>query len=152
MTHPIPVVVAFPPGIGVDAQARAVTPKLAELLGVPVVIDNKPGAGTIIASQEVIKAVPDGHTLYYSASTTMAQNPHTLKAATYDPIKDFTPISLGARGPLVLVVNADLGVKPRLSIRNLIAPALASPARPHLPTNRQTKAFVYVPQPSETSA
>ena len=51
---PIRVVVAFPPGIGVDAQARAVTPKLAELLGVPVVIDNKPGAGTIIASQEVI--------------------------------------------------------------------------------------------------
>lgn len=123
---PIRVVVAFPPGIGVDAQARAVTPKLAELLGVPVVIDNKPGAGTIIASQEVIKAVPDGHTLYYSASTTMAQNPHTLKAATYDPIKDFTPISLGARGPLVLVVNADLGVK---NVAELVAYGKKNPGK-----------------------
>jgi tripartite-type tricarboxylate transporter receptor subunit TctC len=123
---PIRVVVAFPPGIGVDAQARAVTPKLSEILGVPVVIDNKPGAGTIIASQEVIKAVPDGHTIYYSASTTMAQNPHTLKAATYDPIKDFTPISLGARGPLVLVVNADLGVK---NVAELVAYGKKNPGK-----------------------
>ena len=74
---PIRVVVAFPPGIGVDAQARAVIPKLADILGVPVVIDNKPGAGTLVATNEVIKAVPDGHTIYYSASSSMALGLHT---------------------------------------------------------------------------
>ena len=115
---PIRVVVAFPAGIGVDAQARAVTPKLSEILGVPVVIDNKPGAGTLIAAQEVLKAAPDGHTIFYSASSTMAQIPHTLTAATFDPMKDFTPITLGARGPLALVVNNALGVK---DVKELIA-------------------------------
>ena len=56
--RPIRVIVAFPPGIGVDAQARAVTPKLAEFLGVPVVIENKPGGGTLLAAQEVLRAAP----------------------------------------------------------------------------------------------
>jgi tripartite-type tricarboxylate transporter receptor subunit TctC len=112
------VVVGFPPGIGVDAQARAVTPKLSELLGVPVVIDNKPGAGTLISAQEVMKSAPDGHTIFYSASSTMAQIPHTLSAATYDPMKAFTPITLGARGPLCLVVNNQLGLK---DVKELIA-------------------------------
>jgi tripartite-type tricarboxylate transporter receptor subunit TctC len=107
----IRVVIAFPAGIGVDAQARAVIPKLSEILGVPVVIDNRPGAGTLIAAQEVIKSAPDGHTIFYSASSTMAQIPHTLSAATFDPFKDFTPITMGARGPLALVVNNALGVK-----------------------------------------
>jgi tripartite-type tricarboxylate transporter receptor subunit TctC len=115
---PIRVVIAFPAGIGVDAQARAVTPKLSEILGVPVVIDNRPGAGTLIAAQEVLKSAPDGHTIFYSASSTMAQIPHTLNAATFDPMKDFTPITLGARGPLALVVNNALGVK---DVKELIA-------------------------------
>ncbi len=114
----IRVVVAFPAGIGVDAQARAVTPKLSEILGVPVVIDNRPGAGTLIAAQEVMKSAPDGHTIFYSASSTMAQIPHTLTAATFDPMKEFTPISLGARGPLVMVVNNAVGVK---DVKELIA-------------------------------
>ena len=120
------VVISFPAGIGVDAQARAVTPKLSELLGVPVVIDNKPGAGTLIAAQEVMKSAPDGHTIFYSASSTMAQIPHTLTAATFDPMKEFTPISLGARGPLALVVNNALGVK---DVKELIAYGKANPGK-----------------------
>lgn len=123
---PVRVIVAFPPGIGVDAQARAVTPKLAELLGVPVVIENKPGGGTLLAAQEVMKAAPDGHTLFYSASSTMAQIPHTLKAATFDPLAEFTPISLGARGPLVVVVNAATGIK---NIQELVAYGKANPGK-----------------------
>ncbi len=123
---PIRVVVAFPAGIGVDAQARAVTPKLSEILGVPVVIDNRPGAGTLIAAQEVLKSAPDGHTIFYSASSTMAQIPHTLTAATFDPLKEFTPISMGARGPLALVVNNALGVK---DVKELIAYGKANPGK-----------------------
>lgn len=120
----IRVVVAFPAGIGVDAQARAVTPKLSEILGVPVVIDNRPGGGTLIAAQEVLKSAPDGHTIFYSASSTMAQIPHTLSAATFDPMRDFTPITMGARGPLVLIVNSALGLN---SIKDLIAYGKANP-------------------------
>ncbi|HSI60081.1 MAG TPA: tripartite tricarboxylate transporter substrate binding protein [Ideonella sp.] len=122
----IRVVVAFPPGVGVDAQARAVTPKLAEILGVPVIVDNKPGAGTLMAANEVIKAPADGYTLFYSASSTMAQNPHTMLAATYDPFKDFTPISMGAKGPLVLVVSNTLGVN---NVKELVAYAKAHPGQ-----------------------
>ena len=123
---PIRVIVAFPPGIGVDAQARAVTPKLAEILGVPVVIENKPGAGTLLAATEVMRSAPDGHTIFYSASSTMAQIPHTLKAATFDPFTDFTPISIGAKGPLVVVVNAATGIK---NVQELITYAKANPGK-----------------------
>ena len=56
----IKVIVAFPPGIGVDAQARAVTPRLSEVLGTPVIVENRPGAGTLLAAQELIKSAPDG--------------------------------------------------------------------------------------------
>lgn len=122
----IRVIVAFPAGIGVDAQARAVIPKLSEILGVPVVIDNRPGAGTLIAAQEVLKSAPDGHTIFYSASSTMAQIPHTLTAATFDPMKDFTPLTMGARGPLALVVNNALGVK---DVKELIAYGKANPGK-----------------------
>ena len=123
---PVRVIVAFPPGIGVDAQARAVTPKLAEILGVPVVIENKPGGGTLLAAQEVLRAAPDGHTIFYSASSTMAQIPHTLKSATFDPFTDFTPITIGARGPLVIVVNAQLPVK---NLQELVAYGKANPGK-----------------------
>jgi tripartite-type tricarboxylate transporter receptor subunit TctC len=123
---PIRVIVAFPPGIGVDAQARAVTPKLAEALGVPVIIENKPGGGTLLAAAEVMKSAPDGHTIFYSASSTMAQNPHTLLAATFDPMRDFTPISMGAKGPLVLIVNA---AQPFKNVAELIAYGRANPGK-----------------------
>jgi tripartite-type tricarboxylate transporter receptor subunit TctC len=123
---PIRVIVAFPPGIGVDAQARAVTPRLSELLGVPVVIENKPGGGTLLAAAEVMKSAPDGHTIFYSASSTMAQTPHTLLAATYDPMKDFTPISMGAKGPLVIIVNSALNIK---TVQELIAHGKANPGK-----------------------
>jgi tripartite-type tricarboxylate transporter receptor subunit TctC len=123
---PVRVIVAFPPGIGVDAQARAVTPKLAEILGVPVVIENKPGGGTLLAAAEVMKSAPDGHTIFYSASSTMAQNPHTLLAATFDPMRDFTPITMGAKGPLVLIVNA---AQPFKTAQELIAYGRANPGK-----------------------
>jgi tripartite-type tricarboxylate transporter receptor subunit TctC len=73
-----------------------------------------------------MKSAPDGHTIFYSASSTMAQIPHTLAAATFDPMKEFTPITLGARGPLALVVNNALGVK---DIRELVAWGKANPGK-----------------------
>jgi tripartite-type tricarboxylate transporter receptor subunit TctC len=123
---PIRIIVSFPPGAGPDAMARVLLPKLTETLGVPVVIENKPGAGTVLSAQEVMKSAPDGHTIFFSASSTMAQAPHTLKAATYDPLTAFTPISMGAKGPLVVIVNSQLGIN---SLQELIAYGRANPGK-----------------------
>jgi tripartite-type tricarboxylate transporter receptor subunit TctC len=123
---PVRIIVSFPPGAGPDSMARVLLPKLSEVLGVPVVIENKPGAGTVLSAQEVMKSAPDGHTIFFSASSTMAQAPHTLKIATYDPVTAFTPISMGARGPLVIIVNSALGVN---SVPELIAYGKANPGK-----------------------
>src|SRR5690242_18792303 len=104
------VLVGFAPGGGTDIQARIVQPKLSEALGVPVVIENKPGAGTALAASEVARAAPDGHTLLYTFNGTFAQLPFT-QHVPYDPFRDFTPISLGARGSQLLVVHASIPAK-----------------------------------------
>ena len=108
--RPIRLVVGFAPGGGTDIQARLLAPRLAEALGVPVTVENRPGASTMIAAQEVARALPDGHTLLYTFNGTFAQNPHTLASVPYDPFRDFTPISLAARGSMLLVVHASLPV------------------------------------------
>lgn len=123
---PVRVVVGFPAGGGTDLQAREVGQHLGDLLGAPVYIDNKPGAGTMMAAMEVQRAAPDGHTLLYTPSSTLAQLPHTLNAVRYDTFRDFTPISLGALGPLVLVLHRSI---PARSVRELVAYAKAHPGQ-----------------------
>lgn len=116
--QPIRLIVGFTPGGGVDTQARAIAQGLSEKLGNPVIVENRPGASTILATTTVMRAAPDGNTLLYTPSSSMAQNPHTLLQATYDPFKDFTPISLAARGPLALLVNSEVPAK---DVQELIA-------------------------------
>lgn len=123
---PISIIVGFTPGGGIDTQARAVAQKLSENLGVPVVVENRPGASTIVATQAVMRAAPDGYTILYAPSSAMAQNPHTLNAATYDPFNDFTPIGLAARGPLVFMVHAGLPVN---SLPELVDYIKANPGK-----------------------
>jgi tripartite-type tricarboxylate transporter receptor subunit TctC len=113
---PVRVLVGFAPGGGTDIQARIVQPKLAEALGAPVLIENKPGAGTAVAAAEVARAAPDGHTLLYTFNGTFAQLPFT-QHVPYDPFKDFTPISLGARGSQLLVVHTSVPVKTIAELR-----------------------------------
>ena len=126
LNKPVRLVVGFPAGGGTDIQARQVGLQLQQLLGVPVVIDNKPGAGTMLAAMEVAKAAADGHTLLYTPASTMAQLPHTLAAVKYDVFRDFTPVALGALGPLVLVVHKSV---PGNSVRELVAYAKAHPGQ-----------------------
>lgn len=121
---PIRILVPFTAGGGTDGQARIVALKLADLLGATVVVDNKPGASTMLAAMEVARAAPDGHTMLYAPSSTMAQNPHTLAQVPYDPFKDFTPISLGGRGPLVLMISSAV---PANSVAELVAYIKAHP-------------------------
>jgi tripartite-type tricarboxylate transporter receptor subunit TctC len=123
---PIRVLVGFAAGGSTDIQARLLQPHLAKELGVPVIIENRPGASTMLAAQEVARAAPDGHTILYSFSGAFAQNPHTFAHVPYDPLKDFTPISLASRGPLVLVAHSSLGVN---NVKELIAYARANPGK-----------------------
>lgn len=123
---PIRVIVGFPAGGGTDLQARQAGQQLSQILNVPVVVDNRPGAGTMLAALEVQKAAADGHTLLYTPSITFAQLPHTLAAVKYDPFKDFTPVSLGALGPLVLVVHKSI---PATNVRELVAYGKANPGK-----------------------
>jgi tripartite-type tricarboxylate transporter receptor subunit TctC len=97
---------------------------LAPLLGVPVIVENRPGAGTMLAATEVSKSAADGHTLLYTPASTLSQLPHTLAAVKYDTFKDFTPVAQGALGPLVLVLHKSI---PATNVKELVAYAKAKP-------------------------
>jgi tripartite-type tricarboxylate transporter receptor subunit TctC len=122
----IRLVVGLPAGGPSDAQARIVAAELQKDLGTTVVVDNRPGASMMLASLEVARAPADGYTLLYTPSSAMAQVPHTLKNVQFDPFKDFTPISLGGLGPLVLVVHNSVPAK---NVKELIAYAKANPGK-----------------------
>ncbi|WP_454763944.1 tripartite tricarboxylate transporter substrate binding protein [Cupriavidus campinensis] len=107
--RPVRIIVPFPPGGAADIMTRALGERLRQQLGQPVLIENKPGAGTVIASDYVAKQAPDGYTLLMAASS-LGIAPSIYKAVNYDPIKDFTPITLVASVVHVLEVNAKLPV------------------------------------------
>jgi tripartite-type tricarboxylate transporter receptor subunit TctC len=122
-SRPIQVVVPFPAGGGVDAIARIFQPKMEEILGQPLVIQNRPGATAIIGTNSVAKAAPDGYTVLFTL------NPHIVNAYLYqqlpfDPLRDFVPISLIATTPNVLAVNPNVEAT---SVRELINLAKAHP-------------------------
>ena len=122
--HPIKLIVPFGPGGFTDVAARILQKELQPVLGQPVVIENKAGAGSTIGTADVAKAAPDGYTLVM-VSTTHVISPHLYKTMQYDALKDFTPVMKLAEGPYVLVVNPKkLDVK---SVKELIAAAKAKP-------------------------
>jgi len=107
----ITIVVPFGPGSGTDVGARLLAQKLADALGKPVVVDNKPGANGSIAAAFVAKAKPDGYTLLMGTNSTHGANPALQREMTYDPIRDFAPITRVAVFTSVIVVNPSLPVK-----------------------------------------
>lgn len=105
-TKPVHLVVPYPAGGATDFFARAVFGKVGDVLGQPVVIDNRPGAGTTIGAEYVAKSSPDGYTLLIGDMGTFSLNPSLYKRLRFDPKKDFAPVSLSGRVQLVLVVNS----------------------------------------------
>ena len=122
--RPVRILVGYPPGGGTDLVARLIQQPLSAKWGQPVVIDNRPGANAIIATEAVAKAKPDGYTLLMAYATELAVNPATMKKLPYDPVKDFAPIVQLASAPLVLAVNPALAAK---DVRELVALAKAKP-------------------------
>ncbi|TCT03850.1 Bug family tripartite tricarboxylate transporter substrate binding protein [Aquabacter spiritensis] len=108
--RPIRVLVPYPPGGTTDVMARAMQDPLSRLLGQPVVVENRAGAAGAIAAREVAKATPDGYTLLFSNDGPSVIAPLLQKQAGYDAMTSFTPISLVATQPMILVVNGDLPV------------------------------------------
>ncbi len=125
-TKPIHVVVGFAAGGGTDILARLVGQKLSEDLGQPVVIDNKPGASSIIACEYAARAAPDGYTLLMGPTGPMTINPAVYTSLPYATLRDFAPISQVAAFPLILVVSPKLAIA---SVRDLIAYTKANPAK-----------------------
>ena len=124
---PVRLVVPFPAGAEVfDATARMVAKKLSESLGVPVIVDNRPGGGNIVGNQAVASAAPDGHTLLYGLIPSLTMLPHQLARRPYDEFRDFTPITAVARSPLFLMAHPSVPAK---NLGQLVAYARANPGK-----------------------
>jgi len=109
--RPVTVMVPLAAGSGMDILVRLYADKLSQSLGKPVVVENRPGASLMLAANSVAQAAPDGHTLLVSTSSAMAINLTLFKQVAYDAERDFVPISLYVKSPMILVVNPDLPVK-----------------------------------------
>ncbi len=106
----ITIVVSLAAGSGMDAITRLYAEKLSEAFGKPVIVENKPGAATTLAANQVAKAPPDGYTLVVLTSIALSINPTLFKHLNYDP-QDLTPISLYVKSPFVLVIDPSLSAK-----------------------------------------
>jgi tripartite-type tricarboxylate transporter receptor subunit TctC len=122
--RPIQLVVTVPPGGAADIVARLIASKLSDALGQQVIIINRGGAGGTIAAAQVAKSDPDGYTLLLNTIATHGIGPHIYANLGYDPVKDFSPVILIAKLPLIMAVNAEL---PARSVKDVIALAKAKP-------------------------
>jgi tripartite-type tricarboxylate transporter receptor subunit TctC len=122
--RPVRIVVGYSPGGLPDTVARIVAQRLGEKWGQQVIVDNRPGANTVVAADFVIKSPPDGYTLMVSDSSTVAINPFIYQKLSYDPMKDLTPISMAARAPLFLAAHPSV---PANTVQEFVSLAKSKP-------------------------
>ena len=122
--RPVRLVVPYAAGTAADVLTRQVAQPLSELLGQPVVVDNRAGAGGIVGAEHVARATPDGYTILSTGNTTQAINVSLYRSLPYDPLRDFTPVARVATQPMILVVNATV---PARDLRELVALARTRP-------------------------
>ena len=125
-SKPIRIVVGYSAGGGNDIIVRVMVPELSKGLGQPIVVENKPGAQSIIAAELAAKSAADGYTLFMGPSGPMTINPATYSKLPYHPVRDFAPISMICSFPLIFVVDPKLPIK---SVKELIAYAKANPGK-----------------------
>lgn len=123
--RPLKLVIPFAAGGATDVLGRMLAVALGDKLGQPMVVENKPGAGTILAAAQVAKAAPDGYTLLLAASTTLTLNPAMREQLSYDPVRSFTPLGIVADMPLLLV-GTPTGPQ---TLQELVAQSKAEPER-----------------------
>lgn len=124
--RPVRLVIPYPPGGPTDFVGRAVATKMTDLLGQQMVVDNRPGAGTVIASELVIRSAPDGYNLLFATGGGTYLAPLILPKITFDPQRDFTPIAMLVMSPMVLVAHPSLGAN---TVKDLVAAAKAKPGQ-----------------------
>lgn len=125
--RPVRLIVPFPPGTSPDVMARLWGERFARLAGQPVVVENKPGAATLIAAQAAAAAPPDGHTLFWTVNNTFSINPHLYAKLPYS-VDDFVPVTRVLSVPFVLLVSAESRLR---SLDDLVAAARAAPGQLH---------------------
>jgi tripartite-type tricarboxylate transporter receptor subunit TctC len=123
-SKPVRVVVAYPPGGGIDVMARQIADKLTPVWGQPVVVENKPGANTIVATDAVAKSAPDGYTVLMTTDATFSINPHLYARLPFDTQRDFIPVTMLVLLQQLLVAHPAL---PANTLQELIALAKARP-------------------------
>lgn len=121
---PVRMIIPYPPGGGTDFFARTLGAKLTEAFGQPIVMENRAGAAGVIGADAAAKAQPDGYTIFIGQASNLAINPHLMTKLPYDPVRDFTPITLVGGSPSLLVVHPSLPVR---SVKDLVALARAQP-------------------------
>ena len=125
-SKPIRMVVPFPAGGPADVLTRIIGQKMAENWGQQVLVDNRPGANTIIGAEAVARAAPDGYTLLMAIDSTLVMNQSLYSKLPYDPIRDFAPVTFTAWSPLIIAVDAATGPK---SVKDLVQNAKANPGK-----------------------
>jgi tripartite-type tricarboxylate transporter receptor subunit TctC len=125
-SKPVRLVVGFAPGGAADFVARAFQEPLGRALGQPIVVENRPGAGSSIAAEHVAKSAPDGYSVLIASPSSILVNPVISPKAGFQPLKDLIPISKVSSSPLILAVNPAIGVT---SVKDLIAHAKKNPGK-----------------------
>jgi tripartite-type tricarboxylate transporter receptor subunit TctC len=125
-SKPVRLVVGFAPGGAADFVSRAFQDPLGRALGQPIVVENRPGAGSSIAAEHVAKAAPDGYSVLIASPSSILVNPLISPKAGFNPLKDLLPVSKVSSSPLILAVNPGVGVS---SVKELIAHARKNPGR-----------------------
>lgn len=125
-TRPIKMIVSFAAGSAPDIVCRFVSDRLSRAVGQQIVVDNRPGSGNVIAAQAAARSAPDGYNFFCATAATLVSNPHTFKSLPYDPVRDFVPVSMIAKGPFFVLVHPSVPVK---TLAELVAYDKANPGK-----------------------
>jgi tripartite-type tricarboxylate transporter receptor subunit TctC len=109
--RPVKVIVSQAAGGAPDTICRLITDRLGRALGQQFVVDNRPGSGNVIGAQAAARAAPDGYTLFFATAAALVTNPYTFKSLPYDPVKDFVPVALVAKGPFLVLAHPSVPAK-----------------------------------------